>query len=56
MAKQMYQVTCLPECEFMLRSHDKDEVKRLAKEHVKTMHKTEDSDAEIEKNIKETRA
>lgn len=56
MAKQMYQITCTPDCGFMLRSHDKEEVKKLAKEHVKMAHKMDASDAELEKNIKETKA
>lgn len=56
MENKMYQITCTPECGFMLRSHDRDEVKRLAKEHVKTMHKMEASDAELEKNIKVAKA
>jgi predicted small metal-binding protein len=40
----------------MLRSHDKDEVKRLAKDHARMVHKMDFSDADLEKNIKETTA
>jgi predicted small metal-binding protein len=54
MGKQMYQITCSPDCGFMLRSHDKDEVRRLAKEHVKKMHNMDVSDADLEKDIKQT--
>ncbi len=56
MTKKFYQITCSPDCGFMVRSHDKDEVKRLGKQHLKTAHKMEMPDADVEKQIKETTA
>ncbi len=53
MAAKMYQITCSPDCGFQLRSRDRDEVKKLTKEHVKMAHKMEAKDADVEKQIKE---
>jgi predicted small metal-binding protein len=56
MAKKLYQITCSPDCGFMVRSHDKAEVKRFGKQHLKMAHKMEMSDAEVEKQVKEVKA
>ncbi len=56
MADKLYQVSCSPECGFQVRSHSKDEVKGMTKEHAKFAHKTDMADAEIEKMVKETTA
>jgi predicted small metal-binding protein len=56
MAKELYQITCSPDCGFMVRSHDKAEVKRFGKQHLKMAHKMEMSDAEVEKQVKEVKA
>ena len=51
---KMYQITCTPECGFMVRSHDREEVKKIGKEHGKTAHKLELPDADVENLVKET--
>ena len=32
------EISCAPECGFLVRSHDKDEVVTLAKEHIDQKH------------------
>ena len=53
MEKKLYQVTCSPDCGFQVRSHDKNEVKIMTKEHGKTAHKMDMPDADVEKMIEE---
>lgn len=36
--KTTYTVECDPECSFMVRSHDKDEVVRMSIDHVQNVH------------------
>jgi hypothetical protein len=48
---KLYQVTCDPMCGFVVKSHDKSETKKFAKEHVKTIHSKMVSDGEVEKMV-----
>ena len=49
---KMKQIECDPVCGFMIRSHDTDEVKKIATEHVESVHKMKTSDAELESKMK----
>jgi predicted small metal-binding protein len=39
--ENMKQISCDPECGFMIRSHDETEVLGVAKKHIKEKHKME---------------
>lgn len=36
--EQLKEISCAPECGFLVRSHDKEEVVALAKQHVEQKH------------------
>lgn len=36
--EKLKEISCAPECGFLVRSHDKDEVVSLAKQHVEQKH------------------
>lgn len=36
--EQLTEISCAPECGFLVRSHDKEEVVSLAKQHVDQKH------------------
>ena len=36
--EKLNEISCAPECGFMVRSHDKDEVVNLAKQHIDLKH------------------
>jgi len=50
---QLYQVTCDPACGFVVKSHDKAETKRMAKEHMQMIHSKVVSDGDTEKMVME---
>jgi len=49
---KMKQIECDPVCGFMIRSHDTDEVKKIATEHAKSVHKMKVSDSDMESKMK----
>jgi predicted small metal-binding protein len=51
MEQQLFEIDCDPECGFVVRSHDRDEVKKFAKEHVKMVHSKDTSDKELEEMV-----
>jgi predicted small metal-binding protein len=50
---KMYQIDCEPMCGFSVKSHDKSEAKKYAKEHVQMVHSKMVSDGEVEKMVRE---
>lgn len=52
MDQKLYLVECDPMCAFKVQSHDKDEVKRMAMDHVTQIHHQKTSDSEIESQLK----
>ena len=52
MKPKLKQIDCSPECGFLIRSHDEDEVTKMAKEHVKNVHGMKVSEMEMEEKIK----
>jgi predicted small metal-binding protein len=51
MAKQLYKIACGPDCGFLIRSHDQDEVVRTALAHDKGAHKGKATEAEMRKAV-----
>lgn len=45
-------IECDPDCGFMIKSHDEEEVVMVAKEHVKTKHDMDVADTEMRKKMK----
>lgn len=45
-------IECDPDCGFMIKSHDENEVVAVAKEHVNTKHDMDVDDAEMRKKMK----
>ena len=52
MEPELMMAECDPKCGFMIRSHDKEEVKVILKEHAKKAHNMDVSDQEAEEKIK----
>ncbi len=50
--KKLKQIECEPSCGFMVRSHDEDEVIKMARDHVKSMHDMAISKEDAKKKIK----
>lgn len=50
--KKMYEIECEPACGFKVRSHNKNEVGKIAIEHVKNIHHSTVTKSEAEKMIK----
>lgn len=49
----LYKIECDSDCGFMVRSHNKDEVGKMAMGHVKEEHGKDISETEIDKMIME---
>jgi predicted small metal-binding protein len=47
----LVKIECNAECGFMVRSHDREEVKRIAMEHIKTAHKENPTNEDMEKMV-----
>ena len=52
MSEPLKQISCDPQCGFMVRSHDERELKDIARAHVKKMHNMDISDADLASKIK----
>ena len=52
MNKLLKQVSCDPECGFMLRSHDEKELIGMVKEHATNAHKMNMSDNDVKARMK----
>lgn len=52
MDKNLVMIQCDPDCGFVIKSHNKEEVKEAAKKHAKNIHNKEVSDEEVELMIK----
>jgi predicted small metal-binding protein len=50
--EKMKSITCDPECGFMVRSHDENEVMDVAKKHAKDMHEMDASEEELKGMMK----
>lgn len=46
-------ISCIPECGFMVQSHDEDEIVDMAKMHVETAHNQTIADGDIKSQIEE---
>ena len=50
--KQLYEIDCDPECGFMVRSHEKNEVIKMGIEHMKNIHSKDVSEEEASSMVK----
>jgi len=46
--RQLYAIACPPDCGFLIRSHDRVELLPIAKQHAKTCHSLDCTDADLE--------
>lgn len=51
MANQLWKIACAPDCGFLIRSHDKDEVVRVGLAHDKASHGGKASEAAMRKAV-----
>lgn len=51
MARDMYQVECEPECGFMIRSHDRDEIADMTMRHANERHQEQFTRQDVEPMI-----
>jgi predicted small metal-binding protein len=51
MAKNLYKIACGPDCGFLIRSHDKDEVVKGALAHDKSSHGGKVGEADMRKAV-----
>lgn len=53
MAQMLKQVSCDPQCGFMIRSHDEKELTNMVKMHTKAVHNMDVSDKDIQDKMKD---
>lgn len=50
--RSLWKVECVPECGFMVRSHNREEIHNAVTHHTKTIHNQDVPPAEIENMIR----
>ena len=49
--ESLRQISCDPECGFLIRSHDLDEIKSAALKHVKTVHHMKATEKDLDAKV-----
>ena len=52
MPEKLMRITCDPKCGFMVQSHNKDELYKIVKGHMKNIHNKDATDADVKKMVK----